>query len=372
MIGATSTVRQPVELSREQREAVTSLVAGVRQGKAQQTLGGYAGTGKTTSMRAIKDDLPNFAVAAYTGQAADVLKRKGMADAGTIHSQIYFPEKGPLGKITFRLRHSHEMSPDIEGFLVDEASMVGRTIHRDLMSFGLPCIFVGDHGQLPPIEPGFNLMEDPDYRLETIHRNAGDIARFAEWLRLGRDSRRFRPTSEDVVLMDPDKVTDELLAGVDQTICAFNSARVAINAHVRKFLGRKDTVEVGDRVMCLRNHRHVEIRNGMQGLVRWVSTSDAKLRIHFDPGDEVGIREFLEIDPDQFGKEKGPEFGEDRGKHPFDYAYAITAHKAQGAEWDEVLVVEQWCRHWDHKKWSYTAASRARRKLYWATQGGAR
>ncbi|MFN9959486.1 MAG: hypothetical protein ACK55I_40875, partial [bacterium] len=71
--------------------------------------------------------------------------------------------------------------------------MVGKTIYEDLRSFGKPLIFVGDHGQLEPIGDDFNLMREPDYRLETIHRNAGEIAHFAEYVRQG-----YRPSSWEV------------------------------------------------------------------------------------------------------------------------------------------------------------------------------
>ena len=52
---------------------------------------------------------------------------------------------------------------------------------------------------------------------------------------------------------------------------------------------------------------------------------------------------------------------------PFDfaYAYAITTHKAQGSEWDKVLVVEERFPFdkEEHIKWLYTAAKRAKKKL---------
>jgi ATP-dependent exoDNAse (exonuclease V) alpha subunit len=53
----------------------------------------------------------------------------------------------------------------------------------------------------------------------------------------------------------------------------------------------------------------------------------------------------------------------------FDYAYAITCHKAQGGEWPGVLVMEgRFGRDEDdRRRWCYTAASRAQEKLYWHT-----
>jgi exodeoxyribonuclease V len=356
-------------LSDEQRDAIEALVNGIGQGKGQQTLGGYAGTGKTTSIWELRSRLPHFAVCAYTGKAANMLRRKGLPTASTIHSLIYIPETGLDGKVYFRLRYERELN-EVDGFIIDEASMVGRTIHRDLMSFGLPAIFVGDHGQLEPIEPGFNLMQAPDYRLETIHRNSGEIPRFAEWLRLGREARTFRSATGAVTLVDPNDLDDETVLSADQIIVGFNKSRVAINAHVRRLQGRAGPVHVGERVMCLRNNREEGVFNGMQGTVLAVRKTSNRLQIDFETHD--GIHRGLNVDPEQFGKEKGPGQDGHRDLHPFDYAYAITAHKAQGDEWDSVLVWEQRCKVWDHRRWAYTSASRAQRRLIWATPGGGR
>ena len=51
--------------------------------------------------------------------------------------------------------------------------------------------------------------------------------------------------------------------------------------------------------------------------------------------------------------------------YDFAYAYAITCHKAQGSEWDKVLVFEEGFPFnvEEHKRWLYTAATRAKEKL---------
>ena len=71
------------------------------------------------------------------------------------------------------------------------------------------------------------------------------------------------------------------------------------------------------------------------------------------------------LDKTNFGKESYDiKHGKDT-PNPFDYAYCITAHKSQGDEFDSVLVLEQQCKNWSHKRWAYTAASRAKNKLIW-------
>jgi hypothetical protein len=117
-----------------------------------QTLGGYAGTGKTTVLLALADALPDFAVVAFTGRAASVLRQRGVDWAATIHSTIYRPTVLDDGSVRFRLKPRGDVN--CRGFLVDEASMVGSQLQRDLASFGLPIVYFGDHGQLPPVCDG--------------------------------------------------------------------------------------------------------------------------------------------------------------------------------------------------------------------------
>src|SRR5262249_23627577 len=148
-----------------------------------QTLGGFAGTGKTTLIRTLSKARPMFACAAYTGKAANVMKKKGLLGASTIHSLIYRPWKDEEGNTVWSLGGKYELE-GCEGFIIDEASMVSSEIDNDLRSFGLPIIYVGDHGQLEPIGgTKFNPMANPMYKLEEVHRNAGEIAHFAAHIR---------------------------------------------------------------------------------------------------------------------------------------------------------------------------------------------
>jgi exodeoxyribonuclease-5 len=343
-------------LTREQRLVVSRLLKH-RDRDQVQTLGGYAGTGKTTVLDALADSLPGWAPCAYTGKASQILRRKGLP-ASTIHSLIYSPERRPEGKVVFVLKTTPQIA--YSGFLVDEASMVSRDLYRDLLSFGLPIIFVGDHGQLPPVGSDMNLMKDPMYRLEQIHRNAGPIAHFAQHLREGAPPWEF-DGGDKVRVLDGADPNDDTLLSLDQAIAGFNRTRIGINAKVRRLLGRKRLVQRGDRVMCLRNSRLAGLFNGQQGVVKRVDLEHHRMDFLTDGVLHEGVR----YDPDVFGKEK-PEIDYDPdGPHPFDYAYCVTCHKAQGDEWDKVLVLEQQCRAWDPHRWNYTAASRAKRQLFW-------
>ena len=353
-----------MKLTKQQTSVLYSLVQGVKNGEEEQTLGGYAGTGKTTLIKYLCNFFPKYAVAAYTGKAANVLRKKDI-QASTIHSRIYIPEIEYGVLIGFELAPKEDLG--CEGFIIDEASMVSHDIYGDLKSYGLPIIYVGDHGQLEPVGSDFNLMADPMYRLEEIHRNANDIAKFAEFLRKGRNSFHFRGTEEDrVSFISQKRISDDDLMSVDQIICAYNATRVDLNKRVRAALGHTETVQVGDRVMCLKNNKQLNLFNGMQGVVKRLyegQNGRSVMDFEFDNTVFCGIW----YDKRWFNVEK-PEFDYNGNEYPnpFDFCNAITCHKAQGDEWETGLVIEQKCKNWDHKRWAYTGASRFKSLLKWA------
>ena len=354
------TIKDPkkTDLTDQQKWALYKIVTGIRDKNIkQQTLGGFAGTGKTTIIKYLNKFFPNFAVAAYTGKAANVLRKKGII-ASTIHSRIYKPAFNDDGMF-FDLA----LDPGCDGFIIDEASMVSQDIYEDLKTYNFPMIFVGDHGQLEPIDSKLNLMESPDYTLEEIHRNAGDIAKFAEYLRNGLSSRGFRGSDGSVEFLPVKSLDVDILTSVDQVICAFNKTRVSINSQVRTGLGFDGSLNVGERIMCLRNDKKLCLFNGMQGIVRKIYKKKTKNYIDFEF--DGRLLEKIYYDPSTFGQESYKiKHGKDT-PNPFDYAYCITAHKAQGDEWDDILVIEQQCKNWSHKRWAYTAASRAKNILKW-------
>jgi exodeoxyribonuclease-5 len=342
-----------MKLSDEQKSVIRNLIKFPKQ---VQTLGGFAGTGKSTVIRNLMEILPNFAVCAYTGKAANVLRKKGVP-ATTIHSLIY-----KAHKLDDKVYFSLASSIPYEGVIVDESSMVSKQIFDDLIYFNKPVVFVGDHGQLEPIsEQSFNLMSCPDYKLETIHRNAGEIAHFCEYIRNGYSPRSWqhRYPCEKIKFVSKNEIND-LVENVDQIICAYNKKRVEINKLVREKMGKDPNVPtISDKVMCLRNNNTKGLFNGMQGHIGWFHK---KNYITFVAD---GFAIDINIDLNSFNKEKYTiEYDKD-APNPFDYSYCVTCHKCQGSEYDKVLVLEQKSSLWDNLRWNYTAASRAKEKLYW-------
>jgi len=118
-----------------------------------------------------------IAFCSYTGRAAQNLKNKLVEQnaltwrdtISTIHGLIYDPIENTNKEIVGWERKD-ELDTDL--IIVDEASMVDSNIWMDLLSYKIPIVAVGDHGQLPPINGNFNLMANPQLLLTEIHRQA--------------------------------------------------------------------------------------------------------------------------------------------------------------------------------------------------------
>lgn len=350
-----------MRLTNEQKEVIKGIVRDI-DNYPFITFGGIAGCGKTTISKVLLDVLKtkkkmNFAAAAFTGKAANILRRKGVA-AETIHSKIYRAVTNEDHETEWYLINRSDLG-GIDGFIIDEASMISKEIHEDLSSFGLPIIYIGDHGQLEPIGTNFNLMQNPKYKLETIHRNAGEIAHFAYHLRQGNPASTFQ-SEKSVQIVKNSAINDKHLSMVDQVICAFNKTRVSINQRVRRFREIEDTfIAKNEKIICLRNNRQEFLYNGMQGIVQKIHKNEM-----FDFKTPDRYYRYISYDPDQFGLENYKFQRE--SNNPFDYAYAITAHKSQGDEFGSVIAIEERCQHWDHNRWAYTVASRAKSSIIWS------
>lgn len=318
-------------LTGEQKNVIRVATDFIERDESVLRVAGRAGCGKSVCLLAVHDKFPNFAVGAYTGKAASVLRRRGIANASTIHRLIYTPQEID-GKIRFTLKSRNEIAQKYGGFLIDEGSMITEFIYSHLLSFGLPIVFFGDHGQLEPVGSKFNLMAEPDIRLEKIHRNAGEIAHFAEWLRVGNDPRKF-PCKDRVSVVPKRLITPDHYVGTDQVICAYNKTRCRINRIVRDRLGYTSELEPGDRVICLRNNSSIGVYNGLQGVAQSVNL-DGTRTFRFETDFE---QIFVRYEPNQFGKESGI-LECDLDICLFDYAYAITTHKCVSG--DTILITE--------------------------------
>ena len=228
------------DLSQDQIVAFDAILAwlggsGPFAGKKTLSLGGYAGSGKSTVVSVLAHELLKLgplAFCAFTGKASSVLARKlqesGISTSpktasrrpgglggisprpycGTIHGLVYAPcdvcmppepkhtceeypdsdcaaceaEKAPKAPKTkkgfcekcknARFTRRGALDRSYRLIIVDEASMVDDAMLADLLGYGVPILAVGDHGQLPPVKGAGSLMKHPDVKLEKIHRQA--------------------------------------------------------------------------------------------------------------------------------------------------------------------------------------------------------
>jgi exodeoxyribonuclease V len=331
---------------------------------------GYAGTGKTTLARHIAESVDGKVhFAAFTGKAAMVMRSKGCAGATTIHSLIY------------RARESGEEVPNFELWddapvskarliVIDECSMVDAELGRDLMSFGVPVLVLGDPAQLPPIQGGgFFTEAEPDAMLTEVHRQAQDdpIVRLSMEIRAGHSLEPGIYGETQVVRrdgLDPQRVLD-----ADQVLVGRNATRRAYNMRMRERRGITEPLPVaGDKLVCLRNNRKKGLFNG--GLWNVKERGARKsgvmtMRLLPDEGMGGGRAIKVSVRPECFiGGIEDFEWARRKRYDEFDYGYVLTVHKAQGSQWDDVVLFDESFAFQDTRdRWLYTGVTRAAKKL---------
>lgn len=348
-----------VELTEQQEIAVSGALSFIDNNKSgDYRIGGYAGTGKTTILKTLiaRSD-KDFAVAALAGKAVDVLRRKGVPQAKTVHSTIYKYEPATR---TFHRR----TTLGADALIVDEASMINGELYEDMLKFGIPLIFVGDMGQLEPIGSDVNLMNeaDLDVRLTEIMRQAAEnpIIEFATVVRTGGEFWRGDfGTIKIGTTIDFWNNIDK----VDKILCGTNRTRHQVNARVRWNLGHApNPLCVGDQLVCIQNNKQYRVFNGMSLSVVAIKSKtslDFICDLRTEDGQDLPDVPVL---AEQLGKDKDSDARFVQESVLCDYGYCITCHKAQGSEWDRVLVLED-SDAWDMKRWRYTAVTRAAKEL---------
>jgi len=361
---------------------------------------GVAGSGKSSLIGLLSKKFgPNTAYCAYTGKAANVLRKK-LSDkgavfsyCGTIHGLIYRPIIDKKTKCVTGWMRNPSIAEEL--IVIDEASMVGSKIWFDLLKYNKKILLVGDHKQLPPVNSYMNLMEKPMLKLEKIHRQAegNPIIKLSAHIREGKDINDFKTSGNDdrVVFLDNDGDTiDNVLSTMfkepttrlDSVVLSYyNTTRVEANQRVRSLIGLNGYPQENDLAICLMNMtvNDFQVFNGMRGYVERCSLHDEdrfSARINF--ADE-GFKVSGYLSKHQFNQTatfKSPldlaSFGMNAKSWAgvgllFDFGYALTCHKFQGSQASNVMVIVQKCNRCseeDFNRWVYTAVTRSSDKLY--------
>jgi exodeoxyribonuclease-5 len=364
--------------SPQQDTAIRSVSAWLDDRSGQQVfrLFGYAGTGKTTLAKELAEKVKGKVLyATFTGKAALVLRKKGCDNASTIHSLIYRVEIDPdTGIAEFKLNDDSDLA-DAALLIVDEVSMVGEDLARDLLSFGKRILVLGDPAQLPPVKgEGYFINGEPDVMLTEVHRQAQDNP----IIRMSMDIREGKPLQvgthgESIVTRTRDLGRDrlgELVLGADQLLCGLNRTRVSYNQRIRAMKGLQGKDKpwhptAGDRLICLRNDKTHSIFNGGLWDTRELENLGGKLGIKLDSLDEQRDPIKVEVFEQFFnGTEKDIPWQEKRGTQEFTFGWAITCHKSQGSQWDHVIIFDESGAFREAKQnWLYTAVTRAAEKV---------
>jgi len=369
----------------------------------EMILTGYAGTGKTTLLAEVKKLFPSKRIAflTFTGKASVVLRKKlyelcepELLDGdfiGTLHSFIYEPilrynfNLKVDEIIGWRVKEEFELAADL--IIIDEASMLSEEIISDLRNHFkyTPVLYSLDPFQLPPINQQFcrllvdaNSRQIPVLSLTEIHRQVADnpIIQLSMYLRT-RDFQGIKvgKYSDKVFKFKYDGDFDKILNKfdfIDPSIACLtftNNTRKDFNNRIRKFNKFLHPEPYPtEKVICLKNDRHLGIYNGEIGKVLYsMYESQDVLNSVIDFEDRITD---LFIDMQSFGQVglAGGSREKKNGKRLtcFDYGYVITTHKAQGSQWDKVIVfdIEQkFGSMLDYQRWLYTAITRSSDKL---------
>lgn len=373
------------ELTKEQLDCISTISALYRNGYPVMTIVGRAGTGKTTIVKHIVENLnidfeSEVAYVAYTGKAALVLRQKGNP-ASTIHRLIYNSYKNKNGEWVFKKKEELE-NPNLKLIIIDEISMVDEKLLEEIKSYGVPIIALGDAAQLPPIYASMsNYLMNPDFRLTTIHRQAAEntIIEFGE--EIATTGRLWSEYNDDYIkTVSKEDLSMGMLNWADQVICCTHKTRHMLNAEMRKSRGFTSKYpEVGDKIICLHNYHYILAANGdplVNGMIGHVSeilippvenTMNPYMKIVFRPDyDPVASYEIM-VDLSEIVNQKPYD---NRTKNPkttrclFDFGYAITSYKSQGSQWNKVLIYSA-DMFGDKKKHAYTMLTRAAEKVVW-------
>lgn len=361
--------------SPEQDNALKAVDRWLKKGDSQVfRLFGYAGAGKTTLARHFAMNAAGeVAFAAFTGKAAHVMRQKGCEGATTIHSLIYRPardDEAEEGELMFTIRRDAPASK-ADLIIIDECSMVDEELGRDLLSFGKPVLVLGDPAQLPPVKGGGYFTEaEPDFMLTEIHRQARDnpIIRLSMQIREGKPQTGSDDFGGDHLcrIIRRDEVTSEDILSADQVLVGTNRTRKRFNDRIRELKNHTDPFpEAMEKLVCLRNNKSKGLLNGgIWTVVLRKAPRGEKARMIVAPEDG-GKNVSISVPKAMFTE--GPEnvpWTTRKNADEFDYGYALTVHKAQGSQWDEIVLFdESYAFREQAARWLYTGVTRAAQKL---------
>lgn len=389
------------------QRAVVDRVSRLRAGSILAVTG-PAGSGKTTLIRALLEQIGyRLVLCSPTGKAAARIQEVTGAPAETLHRLLMQPvlveddDRGVYDRITPRkgkmfFRARGAQLPEGKILVVDESSMVTRAMYAELKAFAAPgvLVLVGDDNQLPPVaDGGFSVFDAADdvMTLATVHRQGPGsvVLTAANALLTDYVAGGTRPLESMRDLPRVDQY--DLLAAMTHGYATYgpenfavitykNASRDEITKAFREHCGfEKNTINKGEPLVITRNSRKHDVYNGDVCVFGgWLDNSATtrtlgnqtytirratltKLR------DKKTVSAALLLTASSLSaddhKKLDKEFGVgDTVVLIAEFGYTLTAHKAQGSQWEHTIVAydEMWSNNTEQKyRWAYTAITRA-------------
>ncbi|MGD2087406.1 MAG: ATP-dependent RecD-like DNA helicase [Candidatus Aminicenantes bacterium] len=365
-----------VQLTQEQEEAVVSAV-----NNRITIITGGPGTGKTTIIRAIIESLEkdgkSVLIAAPTGRAAKRIEEATLYPASTVHRLLKIDPE------TWKFVHNEQNPLPADAIIVDEFSMVDFHLFYSLLkaiSQHTRLIIIGDKDQLPSVGPGNvlrDLINSGYFNVIYLNRNfrqTADSLIIENAYRINSgDNLMLKPYSENldfvfIKVSSEHQALEKVLRIIEyyKDNYHFNSSEFQvlapmyrgnagidnINRQIQDTFNKEQAVvkkdkmifKQRDKVMQLKNNYEKEIFNGEQGVVADFNREKKAMIAEFDGS-------FLEYSMDELEE--------------LTLSYAVSVHKAQGSEYDMlVLVLLPTHSMMLNRELFYTAVTRAKKKIF--------
>jgi exodeoxyribonuclease V len=366
-------------LSPEQKAAVADIKEFLSDSTRRVfSVHGLAGVGKSHLLGRIARSSLDPLVAAPTGKAASLLRERFDVPAQTIHS-LFHRLKSETQRADGRRdlafeprRRDGSMAGKI--LLIDEASMGTDQLRDQLLDTGVRIIAFGDEGQLPPVKgaPGFPVA---DFTLTQIHRQAADspIIRQAHAVRFGGDYQ-----SDGDAFRVVGRGTHDHLREARVVLCWTNNKRRFLNQLARRvttqgeipgraapdgsFDPRREFPRQWEPVVVTRNApRHGYWNGDVEMLGADLRPGDKTVSLWWvsESGSSAG-----EVELPLASFEGMPSVGGVAGGLELAFGYVRTVHAAQGSEWRNVVLVDEFPRHDPERaKWVYSGITRASERI---------
>jgi exodeoxyribonuclease-5 len=160
----------------------------------------------------------------------------------------------------------------------------------------------------------------------------------------------------------------EAVMRADQVLVGLNRTRRLYNGRIRALNGFRDPLPAaGEKLVCLRNDKTKGLLNGGTWTIQALRAQrDDFIRMDVVP-EEEGRRRPVEVSVLRAffeGDETAIPHILRRESDEFTYGYALTVHKAQGSQWDEVVLFDESFAFREHRaRWLYTGLTRAAERV---------